>query len=65
MSSTEILSFQHYKFAKKIFKRLNINIEFLTGKTELLIERIIEGIKNGVVIYNWYSALFQKIEFKI
>ena len=67
MSPTEILSFQHYKFAKKIFKRLNINIEFLTGKTELPNrKRIIEGIKNGEIdLIIGTHALFQKkIEFK-
>ena len=62
MSPTEILSFQHYKFAKKIFKRLSINIEFLTGKTELLNrKRIINGIKNGEIdLIIGTHALFQK-----
>ena len=34
MGPTEILSYQHYKLAMKIFKNLNFNIEFLSGKTE-------------------------------
>ena len=34
MSPTEILAKQHYDLAKKIFKNINIKIEFLTGKTE-------------------------------
>ena len=34
MGPTEILSYQHYKLAKKIFKNLDFNIEFLSGKTE-------------------------------
>ena len=31
----EILAFQHYKLVKKLLKNTNINIEFLSGKTEL------------------------------
>ena len=34
MSPTEILSHQHFKLAKEIFDKKNINIEFLSGKTE-------------------------------
>ena len=34
MSPTEILAKQHYNFAKKICKDYDLNIEFLTGKTE-------------------------------
>ena len=34
MSPTEILSYQHFKLAKEIFKETNIKIEFLTGKTD-------------------------------
>ena len=34
MGPTEILSNQHFNLAKKIFKKLNIKVEFLSGKTE-------------------------------
>ena len=34
MSPTEILAKQHYELSKKIFKDLNLKIDFLTGKTE-------------------------------
>ena len=34
MSPTEILAKQHYELTKKIFKEINIKIDFLTGKTE-------------------------------
>ena len=39
MAPTEILAYQHYKLAKEIFKKLNININFLTGKTEKKIKK--------------------------
>ena len=35
MGPTEILSFQHFKLAKEVFKKSKIKIEFLSGKTEL------------------------------
>ena len=35
MGPTEILTRQHYEFAKHIFKKIDINIEYLSGKTEL------------------------------
>ena len=34
MAPTEILSRQHYDLSKKIFKDINIRIDFLTGKTD-------------------------------
>ena len=34
MSPTEILSKQHYELAKNLFKKNNLKIEFLTGKTD-------------------------------
>ena len=33
MGPTEILSYQHYKLALKIFKNTKIKIKFLSGKT--------------------------------
>ena len=34
MGPTEILAYQHYNLAKNIYKKLDIKIEFLTGKTD-------------------------------
>ena len=34
MAPTEILAKQHYDLAKKIFNSTNVNIEFLTGKSD-------------------------------
>ena len=34
MAPTEILAKQHFNLAKKIFENLNLNIDFLTGKTD-------------------------------
>ena len=34
MSPTEILAKQHFELTKKIFKEINIKIDFLTGKTD-------------------------------
>ena len=39
MAPTEILAKQHYELAKKIFKNTNFKIDFLTGKTEIKIEK--------------------------
>ena len=39
MGPTEILAKQHYELAKKIYKDENFKIDFLTGKTELKIEK--------------------------
>ncbi|MDC0385310.1 ATP-dependent DNA helicase RecG [Pelagibacteraceae bacterium] len=67
MSPTEILSKQHYELTKKIFKEINIKIDFLTGKTEYK-ERmqILNNLKDGKTqLVIGTHALFQKkIEFK-
>ena len=50
MSPTEILSYQHFKLAKEIFKETNIKIEFLTGKTDLKkTKEILKKIKAGTI----------------
>lgn len=67
MSPTEILSLQHFHLAQKIFKKINIRIEFLTGKTSYskrkeILKDLAEG-KINVLIGT--HALFQKkIKFK-
>ncbi len=67
MGPTEILARQHFNLAKKIFKDLNIKIDFLTGKTdhknrkEILLN-LVNGKTNLLI---GTHALFQKkINFK-
>ena len=67
MAPTEILARQHFMLAKQIFKNLNINIEFITGKTEYKIKKkIIENLKNGQInlIIGTHSLFQKKINFK-
>ena len=67
MSPTEILSKQHYNLTKKIFSEININIDFLTGKTDYKErKKILDNLKNGKTqLLIGTHALFQKkIEFK-
>ena len=61
MSPTEILAKQHYELSKKIFKN-NIQIEFLTGKTEHKLRKdILINLKNGKIdLLIGTHALFQK-----
>ena len=62
MGPTEILSYQHYKLAKKIFKNLNFNIEFLSGKTEnKKRKKILKDLQDGKIdLLIGTHALFQK-----
>ena len=67
MSPTEILSRQHYDLSKKIFKDINIRIDFLTGKTDYKKRKeILLNIENGKTnLLIGTHALFQKkINFK-
>ncbi len=67
MAPTEILAKQHFDLAKKIFKKTNINIEFLTGKTEnKKRKKIINNLENGSinVIFGTHSLFQKKINFK-
>ena len=67
MGPTEILSFQHYKLAVKIFQEININIEFLSGKTEAKKrKKILKELEEGKIdLIIGTHALFQKkIKFK-
>ncbi len=67
MGPTEILSFQHFKLAEKIFKNTNFNIKFLSGKTELNKRKSIQkDLANGKIdLIIGTHALFQKnIKFK-
>ena len=62
MSPTEILSKQHFEFSKKFFKSLNLNIEFLTGKTDYKKKKeILSNLANGKIDFLIGThALFQK-----
>jgi ATP-dependent DNA helicase RecG len=67
MAPTEILAKQHYELAKKIFKNLNFNIAFLTGKTEIKNRKqILKNLETGKIkLLIGTHALFQKkINFK-
>ena len=62
MAPTEILAKQHFELAKKIFKSTNINIQFLTGKTnskdkKIILENLLTGKINFLI---GTHALFQK-----
>ena len=67
MSPTEILAKQHYELSKKIFEKINLKIDFLSGKTELkkrkkILKNLSEGNTNLLI---GTHALFQKkIDFK-
>ena len=67
MAPTEILAKQHYNLAIKIFKSTDVNIEFLTGKSDLKQKKIIQNnLINGKIDFLIGThALFQKnITFK-
>ncbi len=62
MSPTEILAKQHYELAKKIFDKINLKIDFLTGKTEYKKrKKILANLSNGKIkLLIGTHALFQK-----
>ena len=62
MSPTEILAKQHYTLIKKIFKNENFSIEFLTGKTEYKLKKIIltNLVSGKIKLLIGTHALFQK-----
>ena len=67
MSPTEILAKQHYDFSKKIFKNIDINIEFLTGKTDSKKrKKILSDLSKGKIhlIIGTHSLFQKKIVFK-
>ena len=62
MSTTEILAKQHFELTKKIFKGINLEIDFLTGKTsfknrQTILKKLSDG-KTKLLIGT--HALFQK-----
>jgi ATP-dependent DNA helicase RecG len=67
MAPTEILAKQHFNLAKEIFKQTNIEVAFLSGKTDLSERKmIINNLINGKINFLIGThALFQKkISFK-
>ena len=67
MAPTEILAKQHYELAKKIFKNTNVNISFMTGKTEYKEKKkILNNLKNKNIdfIIGTHSLFQKKIIFK-
>ncbi len=67
MAPTEILAKQHYELSKKILNKINIQIDFLTGKTEYKDRKmILNNLSNGSTdLLIGTHALFQrKINFK-
>jgi len=67
MAPTEILAKQHFALSKEIFKDTNINIEFISGKTEYKKKKIIlENLQNNKIdlIIGTHSLFQKKILFK-
>ena len=67
MSPTEILATQHFNLTKELFRNTDINIEFLSGKTDPKKKKLIlEKLKKGKIdLIIGTHALFQKkINFK-
>ena len=67
MSPTEILSLQHFHLAQKIFEKINIRIEFLSGKTSYskrkeILKDLAEGKINFLI--GSHSLFQKKIKFK-
>ena len=67
MGPTEILTRQHYEFAKNIFKKINKKIEYLSGKTELKKrKKILLDLENGEIdlLFGTHALFQKKIKFK-
>lgn len=67
MAPTEILAKQHYELAKKIFKNLNFNVAFLTGKTEIKNRKqILKNLEIGKtkLLIGTHTLFQKKINFK-
>ena len=67
MSPTEILAKQHYDLSKKIFRDLDIRIDFLTGKSEYKErKKVIANLSNGKskLLIGTHALFQKKINFK-
>ena len=51
MAPTEILARQHYNLALKIFKSTNVKVNFLAGKTDLQVKKLIQSDLISNLIY--------------
>ncbi len=62
MAPTEILAKQHYNLANKIFKSTDVNVKFLSGKSDAIEKKFIqENLTNGKINFLIGThALFQK-----
>ena len=62
MGPTDILSQQHFKLAKKLFNKIKIRVEYLSGKTDRLKrKKILQDLSNGNIdLLIGTHALFQK-----
>jgi len=62
MGPTDILSQQHFKLAKKLFNKINIRVEYLSGKTDhLKRKKILKDLSDGNIdLLIGTHALFQK-----
>jgi len=66
MAPTEILATQHFSLAKEIFKQTNVNVAFLSGKTEYKEKRRVnEELISGKInlIIGTHSLFQKKIQF--
>ncbi len=67
MSPTAILANQHYELARNTFKKNNLKIEFLTGKTEYKKKKeILNNLANGKIdlLIGTHTLFQKKIIFK-
>ena len=67
MSPTAILANQHYELARNTFKKNNLKIEFLTGKTEYKKRKeILNSLANGKIdlLIGTHTLFQKKIIFK-
>ena len=67
MSPTAILANQHYELARDTFKKNNLKIEFLTGKTEYKKKKeILNNLANGKIdlLIGTHTLFQKKIIFK-
>ena len=66
MAPTEILSYQHFRLAQKLFKNSTVNIDIITGKTHARDRKnILQNLSNGKInlIFGTHSLFQNKIKF--
>ena len=68
MAPTDILAKQHYELSKKIFDKMNIKIDYLSGKTDPKKRKnILEKINSGEInlLIGTHSLFKRKLNLKI